>query len=165
MARSTLTTTSYSILGLLAVKPWSTYELTKQMDRSLGRMWPRATSKLYEEPKKLVEHGLARADDERVGKRSRRVYTITAKGRRALAAWLREPGEGPVLEFEQLLKVFFSDSGSRDDTLATLDAARRWAQANSATSAAVGRQYLDGAGPFPEREPQRALAAAFLTDF
>jgi len=24
------------------------------MDRSLGHMWPRATSKLYEEPKKLV---------------------------------------------------------------------------------------------------------------
>ena len=27
-----LTTTSYAILGLLAVKPWSTYELTQQMD-------------------------------------------------------------------------------------------------------------------------------------
>ena len=39
--------------ALLAVKPWSSYELTQQMDRSLGRVWPRAVSKLYEEPKKL----------------------------------------------------------------------------------------------------------------
>ena len=45
-----LSTTTYAILGLLAVQPWSTYELTRQMDRSLGRMWPRAQRKLYEEP-------------------------------------------------------------------------------------------------------------------
>ena len=95
MARGSLTTTSYAILGLLAVKPWSTYELTQQMERSLGHMWPRAASKLYEEPKKLVDHGLARATQDRVGQRPRTVYSITDKGRRALAAWLREPGEGP----------------------------------------------------------------------
>jgi len=27
------------------------------------------------------------------------VYSITAKGRRTLAAWLAEPGGGPVVEF------------------------------------------------------------------
>jgi len=62
-----LSTTTYAILGLLAVQPWSTYELTRQMDRSLGRMWPRAQSKLYEEPKKLVALGLATATEEQVG--------------------------------------------------------------------------------------------------
>ena len=60
-APSSLTTTSYAILGLLAVKPWTTYELAQQMRRALGQFWPRAESKLYEEPKKLVAHGLARA--------------------------------------------------------------------------------------------------------
>ncbi len=49
-----MTTTSYAILGLLAIRPWTTYELTQQMQRSLSRFWPRAESKLYEEPKKLV---------------------------------------------------------------------------------------------------------------
>lgn len=68
------------------------------MDRSLGRLWPRAQSKLYEEPKKLVEQGLAEARSEPVGQRPRTVYAITPEGRRALAAWLREPGTGPVLE-------------------------------------------------------------------
>jgi DNA-binding PadR family transcriptional regulator len=150
---------------LLAIQPWSTYELAQQMDRSLGRMWPRAQSKLYEEPKKLVAHGLARASQEQVGQRSRTVYAITAAGRRALAAWLREPGAGPVLEFEQLLKIFFAENGTKTDALATLAATRAWAQARSAESLAVGRQYLQGQGPFPQRLAQLNLTAQFLTDF
>jgi PadR family transcriptional regulator, regulatory protein AphA len=165
MARGPLTTTSYAILGLLAARPWSTYELTQQMERSLGHMWPRATSKLYEEPKKLVEHGLARATQDRVGQRPRTMYSITAKGRRALAAWLREPGEGPVLEWEQLVKIFFSDNGTKDDALASLDAAHAWAQARSAQTAAVGHQILDEGGPFPERSAQTSLSVRFLIDF
>jgi len=165
MARGSLTTTSYAILGLLAVKPWSTYELTQQMERSLGHMWPRAASKLYEEPKKLVDHGLARGTEDRVGQRPRTVYSITAKGRRALATWLREPGDGPVLEWEQLVKVFFSDHGTKADALATLDAARQWAQDRSALTAAVGHQNLDEGDPFPERSAQRNVSVRFLIDF
>src|SRR6266404_7463137 len=121
-----MTTTSYAILGLLAIKPWTTHELVQQVDRSLRRIWPRAQSKLYEEPKKLVAHGYATAADDSVGRRRRTRYTITAKGRRALAAWLRQPGEGPVLEFEQLLKVSFSDGGTKADVVANLEAARAW---------------------------------------
>jgi DNA-binding PadR family transcriptional regulator len=160
-----LTTTSHAILGLLAIKPWSTYELTQQMDRSLGRIWPRAVSKLYEEPKKLVAEGLARASEETVGRRSRTVYSITPKGRRALAAWLAEPGAGPVLEFEQLLKIFFSENGTKADALATLAATREWAQARSRESLDVGRKYEAGEGPFPQRAPQLELTSRFLTDF
>src|SRR4051795_2587089 len=89
---SELTTTSYAILGLLALKPWTTYELAQQMGRALGQFWPRAESKLYEEPKKLVALGLARASAETVGRRPRTVYSITPKGRRALRAWVPQPG-------------------------------------------------------------------------
>jgi DNA-binding PadR family transcriptional regulator len=153
------------VLGLLAVKEWSSYELTQQMDRSLGRFWPRAASKLYEEPKKLVDAGFARASVERNGRRTRTVYAITPKGRRALAAWLDEPGEGPSIEFEQLLKVFFAEHGSKASTLASLRAAHAWAAARCAESLAVGERYLDGSGPFPERLPELALTSRFLTDF
>jgi DNA-binding PadR family transcriptional regulator len=160
-----LTTTSYAILGLLAVQPWSTYELARQMDRSLGRIWPRAQSKLYEEPKKLVRHGLAEATKEAVGRRPRTVYAITAEGRRALAHWLREPGAGPVLESEQLLKVFFADSGTTADTLATLRAARDWADQRNQENLAAARAYLAGQAPFQQRAAQTTLAGRFLTDY
>jgi DNA-binding PadR family transcriptional regulator len=165
MSTPPLTPTSYAVLGLLAIQPWSSYELTRQMDRSLGRMWPRAVSKLYEEPKKLVAHGLARTTSETAGRRTRTVYAITPQGRRALASWLTEPAAGPVLEFEQLVKVFYSDHGTRADLLATLAAARTWAQQRSDESRAVGQQYLEGTGPFPQRLPQLMLTSRFLTDF
>ncbi|MEU9305664.1 PadR family transcriptional regulator [Streptomyces sp. NPDC048269] len=160
-----LTTTSYAILGLLSVRPWSTYELARQMDRSMGRIWPRAQSKLYEEPKKLVRHGLARATNEAVGRRPRTVYAITAQGRHALADWLHEPGAGPVLEYEQLLKVFFADSGTTADTLATLRAARAWAEERNQENAETARAHLTGRAPFQERAAQTVLVGRFLTDY
>ena len=160
-----LTTTSYSILGLLAVKPWTTHELVRQVDRTLRRIWPRAQSKLYEEPKKLVAHGLARATDDPVGRRRRTRYTITAKGRRALAEWLHQPGEGPLLEFEQLLKISFADSGSKADIVANLAATRAWVLDQNEESLATGRAYLEGRGEFPERAALNLLAGRFLTDF
>ena len=159
-----LTTTSYAILGLLAVRPWSSYELTRQMDRGLGRIWPRARSKLYEEPRKLVAHGLAVARDEQRA-RARTVYAITPEGRRALADWLRTPGEGPVLEFEQLLKVWFAEHGTRRDALEQLSGARAWARERNQENRAAARAYLAGEGPFQHRAAQVALAGAFLTDF
>ena len=159
-----LSTTSYAVLGLLAVRPWSTYELTRQMDRSLGRFWPRAQSKLYEEPKRLVARGLAASAEDAVGRRRRTVYSITPAGRAALAGWLRVPGAGPVLEFEQLLQVLFAENGTRADVLATLAATREWARERNEENRAVALAYLAGRGDFPDRAPQNLLAGAFLTD-
>jgi hypothetical protein len=122
-------------------------------------------SKLYEEPKKLVAHGLARSATERNGRRTRTVYAITAEGRRALRDWLAEPADGPALEFEQLLKVFFADHGTTADVLATLAAARGWAQARCQESLTIGEQYADGRGQFPERAAVLQLTSRFLTDF
>jgi DNA-binding PadR family transcriptional regulator len=161
----TLTTTSFAILGLLAVRPWSTYELTRQMDRSLGRIWPRAQSKLYEEPKKLVELGLAEASTEPVGRRPRTVYAITAAGRDALADWLAEPGTGPNIEFEQLLKIFFAEQGTRADALATLAAVHEWARERNEDNLVAAREYGAGEGPFQHRAAQNLLIGAFLVEF
>jgi PadR family transcriptional regulator AphA len=160
-----LTTTSYAVLSLLSVQPWSTYELTRQMDRSVGRFWPRARSKLYEEPRKLVEHGLARAEKDTVGLRGRTVYTITTRGRDTLAEWHREPGRGPVLEFEQLLKVMFAENGTKADVLAQLAAARSWAAEQNEENLAAAQAYSSGQGPFQSRAAQTMLTGAFLTDF
>jgi PadR family transcriptional regulator, regulatory protein AphA len=160
-----VTTTSYAILGLLAVRSWSTYELTQQMNRSLGRMWPRAQSKLYEEPKKLVALGLATATTEQVGKRPRTVYAISPAGSAALARWLEEPGEGPVLEFEQLVKLTFAENGTRADALRTVAAARAWAVRANVGNLVAAREYAVGEGPYQHRAAQGMLAGAFFTDF
>jgi PadR family transcriptional regulator AphA len=160
-----MTTTSYAILGLLAVKPWTTHELVQQVDRSLRRLWPRAQSKLYEEPKKLVAHGLARASSETVGRRPRTIYTITPKGRRALAKWVPTPGEGPVIEFEQLIKVFFAEHATKADLLATLAGIHEWSDQQLGANAPVPQAYLSRTGPFPDRLPWLILVGQFLIEF
>ena len=160
-----LTTTSYAILGLLAVRSWSTYELTRQMEWSLGRFWPRAKSKLYEEPKKLEALGLATSRSEMVGRRPRAVYSITAKGRRTLAVWQAEATTGFALEAEPLLRLFLADQGSRDDALATLTAARAWAEERNEGNLTAGRAFLDGGTEFQARAAPTMLVGAFLTDF
>ena len=160
-----LTSTSYALLGLLAVRSWTTYELAKQMDRTLNRFWPRARSKVLEEPKKLVALGLATGREESVGRRPRTVYSITAKGREVLAVWVTQPGDGPVLEFEQLLKVFFSDNGSRDDLLRTLRDVRAGAYERTLRNIEVARSVLDRRTPFPQRDAVNQLVGTFLMDF
>ena len=106
-----LTTTSYAILGMLAIQPWSTYALTQQMRRSLRHVWPRAESNVYAEPKRLVAAGLAAATMEQTGKRERTVYTITPAGRVALQQWLGEASSASRFESEALLKVLFASEG------------------------------------------------------
>jgi PadR family transcriptional regulator, regulatory protein AphA len=165
MSTQRLSTTSYGILGLLAVKPWTTYELAQQMHRNLGRLWPRAESKLYEEPKKLVAHGYAKASERRNGGRKSTVYTITSKGRRALADWLTEPGAGPVLEFEQLMKVFFAEHGTKDALERTLRATREWASLRMTEHEEVVAGYLSGQGPYPERLALLTVVGRFLIEF
>lgn len=160
-----MTTTSYAILGLLAVKSWTTHELVQQVDRSLRRIWPRAQSKLYEEPKKLVAHGYAKASDDSVGRRRRTRYTITARGRSALAAWLREPGDGPILECEQFLKIHLADSGTTADIVTNIEAMREWVLVQNEENLATARAYLEQRGAFPERAALNQLVGTFLTDF
>ena len=56
---SKMTTSSYAVLALLHLRPWTGYELTQQAQRSLRYAWPKSTRLLYSEPKKLVAHGYA----------------------------------------------------------------------------------------------------------
>ena len=148
----------------MAARPCSTYELAQQMDRTLSRFWPRTRSKLFEEPKKLVAHGFAQATSEQVGLRPRTVYSITPAGRRALSRWVAEPADGPVLDFEQLLKVFFAENGRRDDLRRHLADVRAWAHERTLVDVEVGASYLEGRGAYPERAAINQVVGRFLDD-
>ena len=161
-----LTPTSYAILGLLAIKPWTTYELATQIERTVRRFWPRTRSKLYEEPKKLVAAGLAEAAKGAQGRRPRTVYTITPAGRHALAA-LARPARvpSPSFESEHLLKVFYAGSGTTDDVRATLADLRGWVHERTEHNVRVGRELRTGVRAFPERQPILVLTGRFLDDY
>jgi PadR family transcriptional regulator AphA len=154
------------MLGMLAIRPWATYELARHMERGVGRLWPpSARSNLFNEPKKLVARGLAQASTETVGRRARTIYSITPDGRRVLASWLATPGEPTRLESEQLLKVFFADHGTTENVRSTIADIQRWSAQHAEENVAVARSYLNGEGPFPERAAVLALTGRFMTDF
>jgi PadR family transcriptional regulator, regulatory protein AphA len=152
------TTTSYAILGLLSVRQWSTYELAKQVRRSLRWFWPRTERKIYDEPKRLVADGLATATRQYTGQRPRTVYGITNQGRDELSRWLDRPPATRSVEFEGMLKLFFADAGSLDQLAATLTAIERDAADRLAELAEVNKQNLAGTNKFPQRLHLSVLA-------
>ncbi len=162
---SPLTTTSYALLGLLNIRPWTTYELAKQVQRSLGWFWPRAERKLYEEPKRLAEYGLATATSESTGKRPRTMYAITPAGRRALKRWLDEAPAAPSLEFEALVKVFFADGGTVAQLRTTLEHVERDATARrDVLRGMIDARASETDYEFASRWPINALSMRFQID-
>ena len=160
-----LTTTSFAILGLLSVQPWSAYELTGQMKRGLRYTWPRTETRIYQEPRNLVTHGLATARAEANGNRHRTVYTITRKGRRALAEWLEQPAEPPQFQSEALLRATFADAGTKDALLDTLRGLRKEGETLRHQFGAQAADYVATGGPFPQRLHIVALIGRFLGDY
>lgn len=157
--------TAYALLGLLSLRPWTTYELAQQVGRSLRWFFPRAERHLYTESKRLAAAGLATAEVGYRGRRRTTTYTITPAGRRALRRWLRQPPAPPVLECEALLRTFFADAGTRNDLLATLDATRAQAADALDQLAAMAHETVAGEADFLERIPVNGLSLRLGLDF
>jgi DNA-binding PadR family transcriptional regulator len=81
----------HAILGLLAEQPMHGYRLKEAFDRRLSPLWGLTTGQVYQSLQALERAGLVASRGERVGRRpARRVYSVTADGRRELDLWLRE---------------------------------------------------------------------------
>lgn len=155
-----LTPTSYALLGLLALQPWTTYELAQQMRRAVRWFWPRAERKLYDEPKRLVELGLATSRSEMTGRRASTVYEITPAGRSALRSWSAAPDFAPPsLEMEGMVRLFFAEHGTMDDLQHALRRVRAQAEEALAELCDTAEPAVEGRDPYPQR---RALNAVNL---
>ena len=146
-----LTPTSYAILALLAIRPWLTVELTKLLGRSVQYVMPRTEASRYQEPKRLVDAGLAVAEESMVGRRPRTVVSITPAGQDALVAWLERPAGPTQLESEALVKVLFGNMASKAVLLDRIREFGGEAEAAEEPWRAIAREYVDGGGIFPER--------------
>src|SRR6478672_1974982 len=88
---SQVTLTECAVLGMLARKERSGYDLLKAIERSVGFFWTPAKSQLYALLPKLVERGLLEAKRIEQDKRpDKTVYRITPAGRRALREGLMQ---------------------------------------------------------------------------
>lgn len=120
MTTSPATTTRYAILGQLALREWSAYELARSMRRSVRWFWPRAESIVYAEAKRLAADGLTTSREEPAedgSRRTRTVYTITDAGRAALGDWLAGEPDTFATHAEPLLRVHLARFGTKQDLL------------------------------------------------
>ncbi|RFZ71243.1 MULTISPECIES: PadR family transcriptional regulator [Mycobacterium] len=158
------TASSFAVLGLLGVQPWTAYELVAQSKRSLHWFWPRSERHLYAELKRLVERGHAEAHVEG-GRRRRTRYTITPAGRAALQAWLGTEPAPPTLEIEGLLRVMLADQGNMDDLRAAVEATARQARTVRAEGLPLVAELLATGGPFPQRLHLNERLVSFYSGF
>jgi DNA-binding PadR family transcriptional regulator len=176
---------TYGLLGMLAMRSWTGYELTRQVRRSLRFIWPISEGHLYREQTRLVSLGWAVAEQEQTGQRTRNRYTITPAGREALAKWLATPPEEPHLQIEGVLRAFYANLGSPTHLHQTMTTTAEQAHSMLATLQGSVREYLTDGGPmdmleqgiggpgdrrtfggrtmFPERLPSVALALGITT--
>lgn len=157
-----LTTTAYAILGVLAIKSRTAYELAMEMRHCFEYFWARDDARVYRDAKTLAARGLVTSERQMMGKRPRTTYSITEQGRKELSGWLAEPSDGPSLDFEGLIKVFFARFGTLDELLQTVRQVRDDAAYRLRVATNVRQIYLEGCAPFQD---EYVHVWAFVYDF
>jgi DNA-binding PadR family transcriptional regulator len=92
------------VLGLLAERPMSGYDLTKHFDESLAGAWSARHSQIYPELARLQEAGLIRVAEE--GPRGRKRYTVTEAGLKEVRRWLVATEPDRTSRSEAYMRVF-----------------------------------------------------------
>jgi PadR family transcriptional regulator AphA len=127
-----LSATAKVILGMLAAKPRSGYEIKQLVDNSARFFWAASYGQIYPELKGLEDAGLITGSDASQGARQRTVYKLTAKGTRAAKDWIMRAPETYELRDEGLLALFFA--GAIDPSRAA-EIARERAATSAETAA------------------------------
>ena len=142
-----LSPTGRVILGLIANRPRSGYDIKAMVDKSTRFFWAASYGQIYPELKRLAERGLIEGADESQGERPRTVYSITQAGREALSEWLGSEEQVHELRDEALLKLFFSGQASHDELVSVIQTKRE--------------EHLDALERFYEIEPLAASSEDF----
>jgi PadR family transcriptional regulator AphA len=105
-----LSATAKVILGMLAARPRSGYEIKQLVDSSARFFWAASYGQIYPELKRLEKAGLITGDDSSQGARQRTTFKLTAEGRLAAREWIAGPPEVLETRDEGLLMLFFAGS-------------------------------------------------------
>jgi DNA-binding PadR family transcriptional regulator len=147
MSRAILTPSSYAVLGLLARRPSSGYELGARAAASIDNFWPLTRTHIYGELDKLEALGyVVGVEVAQELLPDKRVYSVTPQGAQALDAWLTNPDPGvPRPRQPMLVKLFFAERLAPEQAAAllteyraqALDRRNRFAAVAAADAAAV----------------------------
>jgi len=94
----------FAILGLLAEKPMSGFDLAGEFSVARSVIWPAPQNEIYKILRALAAEGAIRVAER--GARGRIGYAITAQGRKTLTDWLRARSDY-TMRYEPMLKAVF----------------------------------------------------------
>jgi DNA-binding PadR family transcriptional regulator len=158
--KSELSLFSYEILGLVGSGGAGAHDLLRMARHGRLLAWA-GESQYYAEPKRLAKLGYLGARKEPGRTRERTVYTLTQKGRQALADYAQTPVTVTPLKSEPLLRLLVCDLVGEEVTRESLASLRE--------DLADLRLRLDdserSAKELPHREKYLALANGFLRGF
>ncbi len=115
---------TWAVLGLVASKPRSGYDIKRIVDRTIRHFWAASYGQIYPELKRLEVAGWIEGDDVPNGARARRVFRITDAGREALNGWFTGVETRIEARDESLLRLFFADLLPPEFALGLLQARR-----------------------------------------
>jgi DNA-binding PadR family transcriptional regulator len=96
-----------AILGLLAIRPMTGYDLSRSYRRALQQIWYAPSGQVYPTLRKMKRDGLLRLSIKVQRHRpNRKVYALTAEGRKLLVQWLSQPVALPRMHHEFIHKLF-----------------------------------------------------------
>ena len=101
--------TQFVILGMLSSGPKSGYAIRKSMQQSTQNFWYESNGQLYPALARLCDDGAIKEAASSLGDTSKKVYRITALGKKIFTAWLEQDVDYQPLRNELLLKLFFGD--------------------------------------------------------
>ena len=108
----------YSILGALSHKPMSGYDIKKWVAKVTGAFWNESPGQVYPMLRQLVREKLVTCDaSQGVGKRPKKVYSLTQQGLTAFKTWLKIEANLTVMRDELTLKLFYGQHLSKQDYL------------------------------------------------
>jgi DNA-binding PadR family transcriptional regulator len=99
-------TLDFAVLGLVALRPSTGYDVAARMKRPVGYYWAEGHSGIYPALSRLASAGwVSVAAEPGPGPHGRKVYSVTAAGRRALGEWAVQPPQDAPARDELVLKV------------------------------------------------------------
>ena len=98
----------FPILGFLMESEMTGYDLKRRFRDPIGFFYRASDGSLYPALKKLAHDGMVTMRAERHGRRARKVYAITPKGRAHFLRTLREPAQPIFVYDEAQVKIYFA---------------------------------------------------------
>jgi DNA-binding PadR family transcriptional regulator len=123
MSGTELTLFSIEILGLVGRRGAGPHDLLRLAKQGRFFAWA-GESQYYTEPKRLARLGYLSARKEPGRTRERTVYTLTARGEKALRDYAQTPATFTPLKSDPLLRLLICDLVGVDATRASLGALR-----------------------------------------